>query len=186
VKTTMPEIKIIDLTACANLYQKGVEQAVETSKSSLKLAIQQNAEIIAAIKNALKGTSLPGLFVLDLAAQAFQGYITVQVKLMDLALQQSNATINAAVKAVQTQQTEIDVTVIEASLERSIAAQYTVLDFTAEQSKALSDSLKQQLNGTAAEGLAESMQRSFDTVLGMQKDALNLAVKPLKAAVARA
>ena len=178
MKTIKPEIQIIDLTACANMYQNGLEQAVEATKSTLKTAVQQNAEIIAAIKNALKGTSLPGLFVLDLAAQAFQGYITVQVKLMDLALQQSNATIKAAVKAIQNQETEFDVTVIEASLDRSIAAQNTVLDFTAEQSKALSDSLKQQLNGTAAETLAESMQRSFDTALGMQKDILNIAVKP--------
>jgi hypothetical protein len=181
------KLEIIDLTtpiACANLYQKGLEQAVEAGKNALNLSAQQNAELIANVKNALKGVTLPGMFILDLAAQAFAGYITVQVKLMDMALQQSAATIQAMINFGQ--DGNIDTAAFQASVDRALEAQYTVLDFTAEQTHAVSASMKEQLAGTPAENLAETMQRSFDTALGMQKDILNIAVKPLKAAVVRA
>jgi hypothetical protein len=185
MKSLKPEI--IDLTtpiACANLYQKNLEQAVEASKTALKMSAHQHAEIVAGIKTALKGITLPGMFILDLAAQAVAGYITVQVKLMDMALQQSSATIQAMVNFGQ--EGSIDTAAIQASLDRALEAQYTVLDFTAEQSHAVSASVKEQFAGTAAETVADSMQRSFDTALGMQRDILNIAVKPLKAAAVRA
>lgn len=187
--TTKPLAEIIDLTvpvASATLYQKGLEHAIDVSKVSLNLAIQQNQEMLAAIKNALKGAALPGMFILDLAAQAFAGYVTVQVKLLDLALQQSNASIQVLKNFGQ--DGNVDMAELQASLDRSVAAGYTVLDFTAEQTKAVSLSVKQQpgIAGTPAEALADSVQHSFDTALGMQKEMLNIAVKPLKASVARA
>ena len=77
------------------LYTKGLERSIELSKSGLDLAVKQNAEILAAIKNALKGTSLPGLFVLDLAGEAVEGLVGVQKSLLNLALEQSNASIEA-------------------------------------------------------------------------------------------
>src|SRR6266511_4238338 len=97
VKSTKTEI--IDLTAApvaaATLYQKGLERAVEAGKLSLDLAVQQNAEIVTAIKKALKGTQLPGLFILDLAAEALLGLVAVQKQLLDLGLEQSAAAIEA-------------------------------------------------------------------------------------------
>jgi hypothetical protein len=188
VKSTKPEI--IDLTvcpvACAALYQKGIERAVEAGKISLDTAVQQNAEIVAAIKKALKGTSVPGMFILDLAAQAFEGIVSVQKQLMDLGLEQCSAALEA-LKNFDLSSSDVKADLagaFEASLDRSLAAQNTVVEFAAKQTKAASEAIKQQpgIAGTAAETMADSVQRSFDTVLGVQKEMLSIAVKPLKAA----
>ena len=192
-KSTKLEAEVIDLTscpaACAALYEKGLERAVDAVKVALNLSLQQNADILAAIKKALKGTNLPGLFVLDLAGQAAEGCVAVQKQLLDLGLEQSSA----AIKALQNLKLNADVqgdvaAAAQASLDRSLAAQNTVLEFVAKQSKAVSETVKAQpgVAGTAVETLAESMQRGFDTVLGVQKEMLDIAVKPLKASVVRA
>jgi hypothetical protein len=193
-KSTKLQPETIDLTscpaACATLYQKGLERAADATKLSLNLALQQNADILGAIKNALKGSNLPGLFVLDLAAQAAEGCVAVQKQLIDLALEQSNAAIQALQNLGQNAgDVQGDVAAaVQASLDRSVAAQNTVVEFVAKQSKAVSESVKAQpgVAGTAVETLTDSMQRSFDTVLGVQKEMLDIAVKPLKAAVVRA
>jgi hypothetical protein len=72
----------------------------------------------------------------------------------------------------------------EATLDRSLAAQSKVTEYGAKQTKAALEAIKQQpgVAGTAAETFADSVQRSFDTALGVQKEILNIAVKPLRAA----
>jgi len=62
------------------------------------------------------------------------------------------------------------------------------LDFAAQQSKALSEAAKQQfdISGTPAAAAAESFQKGIDVLLEMQKDLLEAATKPLKAAAAKA
>ena len=87
--------KLEEMTIDYTLYTKGLERTIELSKSGLDQAVKQNAEILAAIKKALKGTSLPGLFVLDLAGEAIEGFVAVQKSLLDLALEQNNASIEA-------------------------------------------------------------------------------------------
>ena len=187
-KTTKPEM--IDLTACpaacAALYQKGLKQAVEATEKYLDMSVKQNAEIIEAIKKSLKGTEVPGLFILDLSAQALEGLVLVQKQLMGLGLEQ----ISAALEALQ----NLDLTsgdakadiadAFEATLDRSLAAQNTVAEYAAKQTKAGIEAIKQQpgVDAKAAETFANSVQSSFDTALGMQKEMLNIAVKPLFAA----
>jgi hypothetical protein len=186
MKSTKSEI--IDLTicpvACATLYHKGLERAVEAGKISLDQAVQQNADLVAAIKKALKGTSVPGLFILDLAAEAFEGFVSVQKQLLALGLEQSSAMLAALENYDQNTAKEDLASAFQATLDRSIAAQNTVTEYAAKQSKAVSETVKQQpgVAGTAVETIADSVQRSFDTVLGVQKEMLNIAVKPLKAA----
>ena len=140
--------------ACATLYNKGLERAVEVSKTTLNLAAQQNADLLAAIKKALKGSSLPGTFVFDLAGQAFEGLIAVQKNLLDLALEQSNAAIEAIQEYGQdaTKAKSEFGNVLQASLDRSIAAQNSVVEFAVKQTKAVSETVKQQpgIAGTAA------------------------------------
>jgi hypothetical protein len=184
MKSTNPQV--IDLTIYPTLAHKGFERAVEAGKISLDLAVQQNAEILAAIKKALKGTSLPGLFVLDLAGQAVEGFAAVQKQLLALALEQSAAAVEALQNFdLNSGTAKEDITAaFQASLDRSLTAQNVVTEYAAKQTKAVSEAVKAQpgIAGTAAETIADSMQRSFDTVLGVQKEMLNIAVKPLKAA----
>jgi hypothetical protein len=65
-----------------------------------------------------------------------------------------------------------------------LTAQSTVTEYAAKQTKAGIEAIKAQpgVAGTAAETFANSVQNSYDTALGVQKEILNIAVKPLKAA----
>ena len=187
-KSTKPEI--IDLTACpiacADLYQKGLKQGVEAAEMYLDMSVKQNAEIVAAIKKALKGTEVPGLFILDLATQALEGLVLVQKQLMGLGVEQIEAAI-AALKNLDLTSGDMKADIasaFEATLDRSMAAQSTVTEYAAKQTKSGLEAIKAQpgVAGTAAETFADSMQHSFDTALGVQKEMLNIAVKPLRAA----
>ena len=187
-KTIKPET--IDLTACpvacAALYQKGLARAVETTETYLDMAVKQNAEIVAAIKKALKGTEVPGLFILDLGSQALEGLVLVQKQLMGLGMEQIAAALEALKNLDLTSgDMKADIAgAFEAALDRSLTAQSTVTEYAAKQTKAAIEAAKAQpgVAGTPAETFADSMQNSFDTALGVQKEILNIAVKPLRAA----
>ena len=180
----------IDFTACpaacAALYQKGLKQAVETTEMYLDMSVKQNAEIVAAIKKALKGTEVPGLFILDLSTQALEGLVLVQKQLMGLGLEQVAAALEALKNLDLTSgDMKADIAeAFEATLDRSLAAQSTVVEYAAKQTKSGLEAIKAQpgVAGTAAETFADSVQSSFDTALGVQKEILNIAVKPLRAA----
>jgi len=178
-KSTKPEI--IDLTACpvacASLCQKGLEHAVEVSEKYLDMTVQQKA---------LKGTEIPGMFILDLSAQALEGLVLVQKQLMGLGLEQIAAAIEA-LKNLDLTSGDVKADIanaFEATLDRSLTAQSTMTEYGAKQTKAALEAIKAQpgVAGTAAETFAVSVQNSFDTALGVQKEILNIAVKPLRAA----
>jgi hypothetical protein len=83
--------------AYASLFSKGLERVVEVSKTSLDLAVEQNAEVLGSCRKALEATSsMPGLFLFDLASQAFEGYIGLQKSLLELTVEQSTAILEAA------------------------------------------------------------------------------------------
>jgi hypothetical protein len=187
-KSIKPET--IDLTACpvacAALYQKGLARAVETTETYLDMSVKQNAEIVAAIKKALTGTEVPGLFILDLSMQALEGLVLVQKQLMGLGMEQIAAAIEA-VKNLDLASGDIKADIasaFEATLDRSLTAQSTVTEYAAKQTKSAIEAIKAQpgVAGTAAETFTDSVQRSFDTALGVQKEILTIAVKPLRAA----
>ena len=99
-KSTNTEAETIDATyskaAFATMYTKGLERVVEVSKTSMDSAVQQNAEVLASYKKALKTSPILGLFLFDLALQAFAGYVTLQKSLLDRAVEQSTAVIEKA------------------------------------------------------------------------------------------
>jgi hypothetical protein len=175
----------IDYTA---LYTKGLERTIEISKSTLDLAVKQNAEILASIKKALKGSSLPTLPILDLAGESFEGFVAVQKSLLDLALEQSNASIEAAQSfGKDASKAELS-NVLQASFDRAITAQNTVVDFAVKQTKTGIETVKAQpgVAGTAVETISDSVQKGFDTVVAAQKDIVAQASKNLKAVAAKA
>jgi len=174
--------------AYATLATKAVERAVEAGKITLNLAAQQNADILAAIKKALKNTPLANLPGLDLAGQAVEGYIAIQKNLLDLAQEQFEAALEASQQTdISKAKSEIN-SILQASLDRSIAAQNQVVDFAVKQTKAGIDAVKAQpgVAGSPVEQVTESVQRGFDTVIAAQKEILNLATKQVKAASAKA
>ncbi len=58
-KSTNTEAETTEATYCpaayATLFNKGLERVVEMSKTSLDLAVKQNAEVLASYKKAFKG-----------------------------------------------------------------------------------------------------------------------------------
>ncbi len=174
--------------AYASLFNKGLERVAELSKSSLDLAVEQNAEILASCKNALKGT-FPGMFMLDMAGSAFEGYVALQKNLLGLAVQQSAAVIDVAQECQDASKARDGINaLIQESVDRSVAAQNSVLDFAAKQTKAAGETVKQQpgVTGTPVETVTESVQRGVDTVISAQKEILNLATKTVKGTAAKA
>jgi hypothetical protein len=175
-------------TEIAAQYTKGLERTIELSKSNLDQAVKQNAEILASIKKSLNGSTLPGLFVLDLAGEAVEGFVAVQKSLLDLALEQSNASIEAF-QSFGKETAKADFSnVLQASFDRAIAAQNVVVEFAVKQTKSNIEAVKAQpgVAGTAVETIADSVQKGFNTVIAAQEEITTQATQSLKAAAAKA
>jgi hypothetical protein len=191
-KSTKTEAEATEATYCpaayATLLNKGLEKVVAATKTSLDLAVEQNTEVLASYKKAMKASAVPGLFWFDLAGQAFDSYVSLQKNLLDLAVEQTTAFVDAS-KELSVNPTKAGVSsLIQQSVERTVAAQKSVLAFAAGQTKEVSDALKQQpgISGTPAESVADSVQRGVDTVLATQKEMLDIASKTMKASAAKA
>jgi len=165
-----------------NLFNKGFEKAVEVSKSSLDLAVEQNAEVLDAYKKTMKPYGMPGLFWFDLAGQAFEGFVKLQKNLLDLAVEQ-NAAFAEAVKESNKAKNSL----IQQSINRTVEVQKSVANFASNQAKAVSDTLKQQpgIAGTSFEAVADSVQCGVDTVLTSQTEMLDIARKAAKSGEAK-
>jgi hypothetical protein len=171
------------------LYHKGLERMVDAGKITLNMSAQQNDDVLAAIKKALKGTQMD-LSALDLAGQAYQGCIAIQKGMLDMALEQSASLIEAIESCMSDSskaKSEL-ANMMQLTVDRSLSAQNNVVEFAARQTKAVNENLKSQpyIVGTPAESVTDTIQRGFDTVISAQREIMNLAVKPVKAAVARA
>jgi hypothetical protein len=179
---------IYNPTACAKLALEGAEGVFAASKTCLNLAAKQNAEILAGIKNALKDTPLAELPVLDLTAQAVEGYIAIQSELLDLGLEQINAVVNAMLASgTDTEKAKAEFgNVLRSSLDRSTTAQNSLFDYAVERTQAGLDAAKAQrgIAGTEAEAMAERVQNGFDTVIAAQKEFMGMAAKQMKSAAA--
>lgn len=189
IKSTMMDETleaICNPVAYATLCHKGFERSVEAGKITLNLAAQQNNDIIAAMKKALKDTPL-NLSGLDLFSQALEGWIAIQKSLLDMALDQSISileSIEACTLDNSKAKTEL-ANIMQQTVERSINAQNTVVEFASRQTKAVNENLKTQpgIAGTPVEAMADSIQRGFDTAVSAQKEIIDIAAKPLKTAI---
>jgi hypothetical protein len=170
----------------ATLAINGAGRVIEASKTWLNLAARQNADVLAAIKKALKGTPLAELPILDLTGQAVEGFVAIQNELLDLSLEQINAVINAMLASgtdIEKAKYEF-ANVLQTSADRASVAQNSVIEYAAKQTKAGIDAVKAQpgIAGTEAEAMAERIQSGFDTVIATQKELIGKAAKQLKAA----
>ncbi|MGO9647491.1 MAG: hypothetical protein ACLPOO_05500 [Terriglobales bacterium] len=128
-------------TDFASLFIKGVERAAELQKKSLDDAARQNAEAIAVCKKTPQAMwAVPG--VLDLAGQAFAGYIETQKSVIDQIVQQTAALVEGAKESGNSAQkvaAEITKTV-QQSIERTVEVQKKALDLAAQGAKAVTAS----------------------------------------------
>jgi hypothetical protein len=155
-ETKPTKAETTDATCCpfasATLFSKGLERVIEASKTALDLAVEQNAEVLASCKNALNASSMPGDLMFDLAGTAFEGYVTFQKRLLDFTVEQSNTVVQAANEYSHdaSKAKEEIAHVIRHSVDHAEAAQKTVLDLAAKQTKEVGDTVKHQHEGTKA------------------------------------
>jgi hypothetical protein len=191
--THATEAETIQATYCpaeyATLFNNGSKRVIEVSKTTLDLAVGQTTEVLATCKKALPA-SMPGLFLFDLAGQALEGYVTLQKSLLDLAIEQSTAAVEATHEYIQdASKAKAGLpTLIQQSVERTVTAQKSVLEFAAQQTTAVSDTVKQQpgVTGTAIETVTDSIQRGVDTLHETQNEILDSANMNVKAMIAKA
>jgi len=168
----------------ATLYTKGVERIAEVQKKGSDLAGKQNAELLDAWKKiAQLVPGAPGLFMLDLASNAFERYAETQKGAIDLVLEQSHALAGLVKEraASTANTTEGAAAIVQQTVEQSVEAQKKALDYSVAQSKAAFQTAKKQfgLTGTPAEAAADSFQRGVDSLIETQKELLDIAAKPL-------
>lgn len=160
--------------AYAALFNQGLERVFEVSKSSLDLAVEHHAEVLASYRRALKASSLPGLFVFDLAGSAFEGYVALQKRLLNLAIEQP------VTEAVEEDCRDTGATTDEVangilqSVDRMIADQESMLAYAAEQIKAVSGQPSVTI-ATVDEIVDEIVQLRTDRLLA--KEIVNLIVQ---------
>lgn len=180
-KIAKPE-ETLTVSLCPAAYageiNKGFERIVEASQTSLDLAAQQNADILAAVRNALEKVPMADMTALEMAGAAFEGYVTIQKTLLDMAMEQSNA----VVEAIEASGSDVGKTheefnkLFRGTLDRSSAAQNLVADYATRQAKAMSEKTAKKPNVAA-----ETVQRAMDDAIAAQKQILQFAAKPLKA-----
>ena len=156
LETKPTKAETTDATSCpfasATLFSKGLERVIEASKTSLDLAVEQNAEVLASCKKVLNASSMPGSFLFDLAGTAFEGYVTFQKSLLDFTVEQNTAAVEAAHRYSHdaSKATEEITHVIRQSVDHAEATQKTALDLAVKQTKEVSDTVKHQHEGTKA------------------------------------
>ena len=166
------------------LFNKGVERKAQVQKQLLDLAAQQNAEALATCKKLFQAApSVPGLFLFDLAAQAFDNYVAVQKSILSLVVEQSSAFAEYAAQA-RTEPPAKAMSgftdMMQQSVERGMAAQKSALDTAAQQNDAASETVKRELSGTPAAAVADSIRLGVNAIIETQKEVLEIAAKPLK------
>jgi flagellar hook-basal body complex protein FliE len=123
-------------TDFASLFHKGVKLAAELQKKSLDDAARQNADAIAVFKKAPQAERA-GSGVLDLAGQAFQGYVDAQKSVIDHIVEQTSALVDSAKDSGNSaRKVAADFTKnIQQSIERVVEMQKKALDFAAHEAK---------------------------------------------------
>jgi hypothetical protein len=156
LETKPNKAETTEATCCsfttATLFSKGLERVIEASKTSLDLAVEQNAEVLASCKKALSASSMPGAFLFDLAGKAMEGYVTFQKSLLDLTVRQNNTMVEAAHEySHDASKAKEEIShVIRHSVEHAEAAQKTAVALAVKQTKEVSDTVKHQHEGTKA------------------------------------
>lgn len=175
----------------ANLFHKGMVRFAEVQKTALDQFVQHNADCRDSWKQAYKEPAAPATGWLDMAVEGIERFVEAQKCLVDLAVEQSalvtdvsKERLDSAAKAGASINT-----MVHQSTDKLVAAEKTVLNFAAEQNALMIDRIKRQFgmeDATPAAAVAESIRKGMEAVVETQKEMIDLAAKPIKAAAAGA
>lgn len=156
--------------AYAALLNKGWERVFELSKTSLELAVAQNAEVLASYKNNLR---VSGFLLCNLASRTLEHYVTLHNKLLALAV--GYLFVEATRESRdESRKSNAEMTkLLLESIDRMIAVQRSILSLSAKQTKGVSE--RPSVNTMPDEISEESAQLESDTLLA--KEIVDLVVK---------
>jgi hypothetical protein len=167
------------------LVLNNVERVADLQKKTLDTGAEQTGEWIGAWKKAFSYFPLtPTGFLFDVAAQAAQTAVETQKSAIDLVVEQSKVAAGIAkVRAEANSKIADGVAAIQKSVERSMEAQKTVLEFAGEQNRAVFDTAKKQLGAAAGPAalIVDTFQRGTHAVIEAQKSFLDIASEPFAA-----
>jgi len=184
--TREPHEKTDPIDTLIPVYEKNVERLADLEKKSLEVAAEQSAEWINACKKAFHvEPDAPGLFVFDLFGRTFERFVEAQAGFIDLAVEQSHTMAGLAKErsAYATKMAEGVTTLVQQTVEHSVAAQKKMLDHVAEQQKAAYGAAKKQFRISNSPA-TDAFQTGMDTMFETQKAVLDIASKPLKRSAA--
>ena len=176
-------------TAFAAIFSKGVERLAEMQKAAVDLVANQTRDTIKVWKQAsTMPSAAQGMFLPDVLDQGIEKMALAQKEMIDLVVEQ-----NARLLEMANQRRDYTTKWVSGmagmtseAAERTVATQKILLDFAAEQNKVIAGAVKRQASSTPAAGVAntavEAIQRNVDVAIQTQKELLETAVKPLKAA----
>jgi hypothetical protein len=172
----------------AALMHRSVERLAEMQKLTLDVATRNTSDAIQVIKKATNIAANPPMVSLfDLVDQGVLKMAEAQKGVIDLTVQQSARVLEIARirsdSASRYAGTAGDL--LNATTDTVTSAQKILLDFAAEQNKAVANTIKQQavVAGSApAVAAVETYQRNMDMVIQTQKEMVQAAAKPMKAA----
>jgi hypothetical protein len=177
--------------AFANLFHKGMVRFAEIEKNALDQLVQHNADVQSAWKQVYKEPSAPVTAFMDMAVEGIERFVEAQKSLVDLAVEQSALVVNVTNERVEgSAKTSASIgEMVTHSTGKLIAAEKVVLDFAAQQNTLMMERIKRQfgLTGSSpAAAAAESIRKGVDVVVEAQKEMIDLATKPIKAATGTA
>jgi hypothetical protein len=183
MSTTTPE----STNTFATLLEQGFEHVLESSKTSLDLAVKQSSEMLEATRKTFHlAPATPGLSLFDVAGKSFENYAELQKNVLNILGQQGSAVVGA-VRANSTANTKLaseNATAFHESVDRTAAANNAVLDFAAKQNRQVVECIKQQqgIAGSPLAAMADAVERGMDALIESQKKSVEIAATQLKSA----
>jgi hypothetical protein len=162
----------------AVLYKKGVERIAELQNRYIDCAVQQNREAIELCKQMME--KLPWasrMSAYDDAAGTLERFAEAQKTAINLAVDQSRAFVEMVKDRTAAASKSVDYVskFAQQSFERSVAAHKKVAEATVTETKSAFENARERFPSPGADAVAESIQRSVDTVINAQKELLETA-----------
>jgi ribosomal protein L11 methylase PrmA len=163
------------------LYTRSLERLAEFQKKMLEITSQQNTDWTDTWKKfAHTMPQFPGLFMFELWGQMFDRIVETNKGMIDLALEQNQQIMKLAKERGTSfgKATDGFTSLLQTTMDQTVAAQKKVLDFYAEQQKGTFTTMKKQF-GFINTPAAEAFESGLETLIETQKAMLDIASKPL-------
>jgi hypothetical protein len=186
-----PTAEAAPYTAFAAVFQKGLERIAELQKNTLDIVAKQTTDMLGAWKQAYPvPAASPGAPLLDMVDQGIERLAQTQKGMIDLVVHQSAQALDLAKdRRDSTSKWNAGVAgMMSEAADRTVAVHKILLDFAAEQNKVMAAAIKKQAGVAGAAPAAETVdaiQRNVDLAIQTQKELMEAAAKPLKAAAGK-